>query len=1181
MDKANSIQQTSDGGYIIAGETYSDNGDVSGNHGNYDYWIVKLDSLGVLQWQKCLGGSAEDKAESIQQTTDGGYIIAGYTTSNDGDVSGNRGNYDYWIVKLDSLGVLQWQKCLGGTSGELANSIEQTNDAGYIIAGYTVSNDGDVSGNHGSADCWIVKLDSLGALQWQKCLGGSSSDRASSIHQVTNGGYIIVGRTYSNDGDVSGNNGGWDYWIVKIDSLGTIQWQKCMGGSSSDHAYSIQQTSDTGYIIAGYSNSNDGDVSGNHGNHDYWIVKIDSLGVLQWQKCLGGSEGETSQSIKQTTDAGYIITGGTYSNNGDVSGSNGSTDYWIVKIDSLGILQWQKCLGGSFTDYAYSIQQTTDAGFIIAGYSNSNDGDVSGNHGNYDYWVVKLHEAVLSNQSIEFDMGWNMMSFYVAPAYMDLMNIVQPLMTSGELIKVIDESGNFIQDIPGTGWMNTIGDMANTEGYYIKVTQNTQLDLTGILADTPFEVGLVTGWNMMGYPLRDTNNAIIMLQPLIDSSYLTKAINEAGGIVQYIPGAGWVNTIGDFKPGEGYYNNVTTNCTLTLGIEVPTVTTDNTTNITQTTATSGGDVTYDGGAPVTARGVCWSTSTNPTLADSYTTDGIGEGTFVSNITGLNANNQYYVRAYATNSKGTMYGDEKSFVTLTVCNGMVSFVYEGQTYNTVEIGNQCWMEENLNVGTRIDGVANSTDNGIVEKYCFDDNNANCDIYGGLYQWDEMMQYITTEGAQGICPIGWHSPTDNEWKTMEMHLGMTQAQANATGLRGTDEGGKLKEQGTTHWTSPNTGATNSSGFTALPGGFRGSNGSFGWSGSYGYLWSSTETSGTGAWRRVLMNNYAQVYLDSYPKDNGFSVRCLKDIGIDPPTVTTDNTTNITQTTATSGGNVTYDGGDPVTARGVCWSTSTNPTLADSYTTDGTGEGVFVSNITGLTLGTQYYVCAYATNSKGTSYGNEESFTTLFPCAGITSFVYEGQTYNTVEIGSQCWMEENLNVGTRIDGVVNQTDNGTIEKYCYDNDNNNCDTYGGLYQWDEIMLYTTTQGAQGICPTGWHLPTDNEWKTMEMYLGMTQSQAGATGSRGTDEGVKMKSTSGWNNNGNGTNSSGFNALPGGGSYNGTFITLGNYGRWWSSSEYSGTYAWYRGLWCNSGKVNRYSNEKTIGFSVRCLKN
>ena len=198
-------------------------------------------------------------------------------------------------------------------------------------------------------------------------------------------------------------------------------------------------------------------------------------------------------------------------------------------------------------------------------------------------------------------------------------------------------------------------------------------------------------------------------------------------------------------------------------------------------------------------------------------------------------------------------------------------------------------------------------------------------------------------------------------------------------------------------------------------------------------------------------------------------------------------------------------------------------------------------------------------------------------------DGKSYETEQIGTQCWMTENLNIGIRINGVNNQTDNSIIEKYCYNDDTANCTTYGGLYQWDEMMQYVTTEGTQGICPNGWHLPTDEEWKTLEMYLGMSQSEADDTGWRGTDEGEKMKSTSGWLNNGNGTNSSGFNALPGGFRHdNETFNGLGYYSFWWLSSEGPGTYEWYRSLYDGFDQVERDDNyNKPYGFSVRCIKN
>jgi hypothetical protein len=398
QDEAYSIQQTNDESYICVGMSYSNDGDVSGNHGSSDYWIVKLNSLGDIDWQKSFGGSWSDHANSIQQTIDGGYIIAGPASSYDGNVSGNHGIEDYWIVKLTSTGNIDWQKSLGGSSGDRAYSIQQTTDRGYIIAGYSRSNDGDVSGNRGDSDYWIVKITETGDIEWQKSLGGSAMDEAHSVQQTTDGGYIIAGNSNSNNGDVSGNHGLFDCWIVKMTSIGNIDWKKSFGGSSTDLAYSIQQTTDGGYIIAGCSSSDDGDVTGNGGpsdyynERDYWIVKLTSTGDIEWQKSLGGSAQDEAYFIQQTNDGGYIIAGYSNSNNVDVSGNHGDDDYWIVKLTSTGNLDWQKSIGGSDDDKAYSIQQTTDGGYIIAGYSYSCDGDASGNHGGLDYWIVKIIE---------------------------------------------------------------------------------------------------------------------------------------------------------------------------------------------------------------------------------------------------------------------------------------------------------------------------------------------------------------------------------------------------------------------------------------------------------------------------------------------------------------------------------------------------------------------------------------------------------------------------------------------------------------------------------------------------------------------------------------------------------------------------------------------------------------------
>ena len=357
----------------------------------------------IIQWQKCLGGTASDYAACVNQTSDGGYILTGSTISNDGDVSGNHGGSDLWVVKLSSFGIIEWQKCIGGSNSESGNSIQQTSDGGYIVAGYTYSNDGDVIGNHGGYDVWIVKLTNNGIIQWQKCLGGSNSELGNSIQQTSDGGFIVAGQSSSNNENVTGNHGGSDVWIVKLNNNGNIQWQKCLGGSNSENAECIQQTSDGGYIVAGQSSSSNGDVSGNHGgSSDIWLVKISSFGIIEWQKCLGGTSLDYAASVIQTSDGEYIVAGNTSSNNGDVSGNHGSGDIWIVKLTNSGLLKWQKYLSGSNSDYVEYIQQTSEGGFIVAGNSYSYNGDVSGNHGSGDAWIVKLSpDNTFINENIE------------------------------------------------------------------------------------------------------------------------------------------------------------------------------------------------------------------------------------------------------------------------------------------------------------------------------------------------------------------------------------------------------------------------------------------------------------------------------------------------------------------------------------------------------------------------------------------------------------------------------------------------------------------------------------------------------------------------------------------------------------------------------------------------------------
>lgn len=400
FDDASASIRTNDGGYLVTGYSDSNDSDVTGNHGGYDAWVIRTDPTGSLLWQKTYGGSDHDQFFSVVQTGNG-YIFAGATGSNDGDVTGLHGGYDCWIVRTDSAGTILWQRTYGGTDYEGAYSIIPTYDGNYIVAAASGSNDGDVGGNYGIYyDYWIFKINTSGDLLWEKNYGGSNNDGARCIVGTADSGYVVVGNVSSNDIDVTGNHGGMDHWLIKIDSVGDLLWQHAFGGTQSEIPFSLCKVND-GFILAGYTRSSDGDVTGQHGGMDYWIVKTDLSGGLIWQKTLGGSLDEVAYSIATTNDQGVVIAGYTLSDNGDVIGFHGALvpDYWVVKLDALGTLQWQKCLGGNETDYATSIIQVSTGDYLVAGYTQSADGDVTLNNGIEDYWVVELQDTLSTGSS--------------------------------------------------------------------------------------------------------------------------------------------------------------------------------------------------------------------------------------------------------------------------------------------------------------------------------------------------------------------------------------------------------------------------------------------------------------------------------------------------------------------------------------------------------------------------------------------------------------------------------------------------------------------------------------------------------------------------------------------------------------------------------------------------------------
>lgn len=414
LDMAYQVIGTSDGGYVMIGESKSSDGMVLGNQlpfkkYSHDIWVVKTDINGTIEWQKSYGGSSFDIGAAIVQDADGGYVFTGTTMSTDGDVVGSNAtadlSSDIWVVKINATGDIQWQKCVGGTSSETGRALIKTKDGGYLLGGSMGSDNAAVTGWHGANDIWLAKLDGVGNIQWQKCYGGTNQDGIFgfafvgqnypriSLVEASTGGYFFCSNSMSTDGDVTGHHGPgglvtingsshWDadVWAVKIDNFGGIEWQKSLGGTDEDWGYGAVEASDGGFVLVGSTKSSDGDVSGNLGTGFHgWTVKLDAAGSMIWQdlKGIAGQQGWL-YSITKSLDGSYFCTGKT------------GNDVLLSKIDANGKTSWQKKIVGNALDAGTSGFQTADGGYVFAGWSASSNGEITGNMGNYDYILIKL-----------------------------------------------------------------------------------------------------------------------------------------------------------------------------------------------------------------------------------------------------------------------------------------------------------------------------------------------------------------------------------------------------------------------------------------------------------------------------------------------------------------------------------------------------------------------------------------------------------------------------------------------------------------------------------------------------------------------------------------------------------------------------------------------------------------------
>ncbi len=443
FDDAWELTQTTDGGYVAVGYSSSD---ISGDKteapiANFEYWVVKVDASGIKQWDRTLGGDGLDNAATVVATQDGGVLVGGISTSNASATKseGNIGFRDYWVVKLDTNGVIVWDNTIGATQNDFLWSIVSTADGGALLAGSSRSPaDNDKSDPQiGEYDYWIVKINAAGAVVWDNTIGGASFDELRAVKQTSDGGFILGGFSQSNiSGDKTENSrGGNDYWVVKTDATGEVEWDKTLGGSSRDEAYTVVQTLDGGYVVGGFSNSNSSidKTEDNLGQFDSWLVKLSDKGAIVWDNTYGGTfdDGVSSLIIESN---GNLIAGNFSESNisGDKNeNSNGGLDYWLVTLDSNnGTIINQSTIGGAVIDRLVDVVRDGESGYAMLGSSFSNiSGDKNeDSQGSSDYWIVKL-DSFLNTQ--EFEFGG--LSLYPNPVH-HVLNINLPQIESSSYI---------------------------------------------------------------------------------------------------------------------------------------------------------------------------------------------------------------------------------------------------------------------------------------------------------------------------------------------------------------------------------------------------------------------------------------------------------------------------------------------------------------------------------------------------------------------------------------------------------------------------------------------------------------------------------------------------------------------------------------------------------------------------
>lgn len=522
-DVCTDMLELSSGAVLACGYTASNDVMVTGNHGSIDAWIVKLSSTGTVVWKKIFGGTFDDRFYGVSiNPANGNIFLTGYTGSNDGDVTGNHGSNDLWVVRLNSSGGFIQQKCFGGTLPDRGNSIDFENTATIMIAGYSASSNGDATVNNGGRDFWVLKIDQNLNLMWQKSFGGSYDDEALEVSykSYSNEKIIVVaGWTSSNDGNVTGNHGSKDAWVVLVDDAGNLLWQKTVGGTGSDEAFGVVTSYNDIYLIGGTS-SNDGNFSGNHGGRDGFIslIRIGNS-TPTYSKLFGGTGNENLYDIEYagynfSNGDNFIMSGSTSSNNGDVSGNHSTltNDMWLLKTDTMGAIAWSKCIGGANNDDGYTCLYANNFGYFVGGRSSSIDGDITAPLGLADFAIAKTTPnppPVLIYANINF-------TGTVCPGLnIDVLCNVSGTVVNGNIYRAYlsDSAGSFTTEtLIGSLTSNlsavtipcVIPKTAKGTNYKIRI-KSSNTPYTAIATNTPFAVACKAPSNLVAVNVTATD----------------------------------------------------------------------------------------------------------------------------------------------------------------------------------------------------------------------------------------------------------------------------------------------------------------------------------------------------------------------------------------------------------------------------------------------------------------------------------------------------------------------------------------------------------------------------------------------------------------------------------------------------------------------------------------------------